>query len=145
MLGRLKMQATLLKFMLGKEKRAVRLIYKLRNIRFNTKKKDRLIKEKWPIVTHEDIKENRDYYLIFVSVNPEQVSIAVKHLAPYLGNATVLFIGNFWKDIQKSVEPIPSFYFPFSYPSTFLAFQIAVKPSSVKLHKKLTKLCGFGT
>jgi 2-dehydropantoate 2-reductase len=60
-----------------------------------------------PIATHEDIKENHDYDLIFVSVNPEQVSSAVKDLAPRVGNATVLFVGNFWQDIQKSVRPIP--------------------------------------
>ena len=70
-------------------------------------KKDRLVKEKWSIVTHENIKENHDYDLIFVSVNPEQVSSAVKYLAPRVGNATVLFICNFWQDIQKSVHPIP--------------------------------------
>lgn len=70
-------------------------------------KKDRLVKEKWPIVIHEEIKENHDYDLIFVSVNPEQLSKAVNYLAPRVGNATVLFIGNFWQDLQKSVHPIP--------------------------------------
>jgi 2-dehydropantoate 2-reductase len=70
-------------------------------------KNDRLIKERWPIVIHEDIKKNHDYDLIFVSVNPEQVSSAVKYLAPRVGNATVLFIGNFWQDTQESVRPIP--------------------------------------
>jgi 2-dehydropantoate 2-reductase len=29
-------------------------------------KKDRIVKEKWPIVTHEEIKENHDYDLVFL-------------------------------------------------------------------------------
>jgi 2-dehydropantoate 2-reductase len=70
-------------------------------------KKDRLIKETWPIVTHEVIPENHDYDLIFVSVNPEQVTSVVERLAPHVGNATVLFIGNFWRDIRESVYPLP--------------------------------------
>lgn len=70
-------------------------------------KKGRLVKEQWPIVTHEEIMETHDYDLIFVSVNPEQLSVAVKYLEPRLGNATVLFFGNFWRDIKKSVEPLP--------------------------------------
>ena len=70
-------------------------------------KKDRLVKEKWSIVTHEEIKENHDYDLIFMSVNPEQVSSVVKYLAPRVGNATVLFFNNFWRDPQSAVQPIP--------------------------------------
>jgi 2-dehydropantoate 2-reductase len=70
-------------------------------------KKDRLIKEKWPIVTHEEIKENHDYDLIFMSVHPEQVSSVVKYLAPRVGNATVLFFNNFWQDPKTAVQPIP--------------------------------------
>lgn len=70
-------------------------------------KKYRIVKEKWPIVTHEEIKENHDYDLIFLSVNPEQVSSAITFLAPRVGNATVLFFCNFWQDPQLAVHPIP--------------------------------------
>jgi 2-dehydropantoate 2-reductase len=70
-------------------------------------KKDRLVKEKWPIVVHEEIKENHDYDLIFMSVNPEQVSSVVKYIAPRVGNATVLFFNNFWQDPKLAVQPIP--------------------------------------
>lgn len=35
-------------------------------------KKDRLVKEKWSVVTQEEISENHDYDLIFMIVNPEQ-------------------------------------------------------------------------
>lgn len=71
------------------------------------RKKDRIVKEKWPIVTHEEIKENHDYDLIFMSVNPGQVSSAITSLAPRVGNATVLFFCNFWQDPQIAVHPIP--------------------------------------
>jgi 2-dehydropantoate 2-reductase len=70
-------------------------------------KKDRLFKEKWPIVTLEEIKENHDYDLIFMSVNPEQVSSVVEYLAPRVGNATVLFFCHFWQDPQLAIHPIP--------------------------------------
>ncbi len=70
-------------------------------------KKERLVKEKWPIATHEDIKENHDYDLIFLSVNPEQVSNAIQYIAPRVGNATVLFFNNFWQDPRIAVQPIP--------------------------------------
>ena len=42
-----------------------------------------------------------------MSANPEQVPSVIKYIAPRVGNATVLFIGNFWQDIQKSVHPLP--------------------------------------
>ena len=70
-------------------------------------KKDRRIKEKWPVVFLEEIPANHDYDIIFVSVNPEQVQGAMQYLAPRIGNATVLMIGNFWADIRESVHPIP--------------------------------------
>lgn len=70
-------------------------------------KKDRIVKEKWPFVTHEEIKENHDYDLIFVSVNPEQVSSAIAYIAPRVRNATVLFFSNFWQDPKATIHPIP--------------------------------------
>ena len=70
-------------------------------------KKDRIVKVKWPIVMHEEIKESHDYDLIFLSVNAEQVSDAVSYLAPRVGNATVLFFCNFWQNPQLAVDPIP--------------------------------------
>lgn len=102
-------------------------------------KKDRLVKEKWPIVTHEEIKENHDYDLIFVSVNPEQVSSVVKYLAPRVGNATVLFIGNFWQDIQKSVHPIPLGQVVWGFPGAGGGFE------GNTLYGGLYKTVQFGT
>lgn len=79
-------------------------------------KKDRLVKEKWPIVTHEEIKEDHDYDLIFMSVNPEQVSSVIKYLTPRVGNATVLFFNNFWQDPQLAIQPIPVSQIVFGFP-----------------------------
>lgn len=86
-------------------------------------KKDRLIKEKWPIVTHEEISENHDYDLIFMSVNPEQVSSAIKYLAPRVGNATVLFFSNFWRDPQSAVQPIPLSQIVYGFPGAGGGFE----------------------
>lgn len=86
-------------------------------------KKDRFVKEKWPIVTHEEIKENHDYDLIFMSVNTEQVASAVKYLAPRVGNATVLFFNNFWQDPQSAVQPIPLSQIVYGFPGAGGGFE----------------------
>ncbi len=70
-------------------------------------KKNRRVKEKWPVVFHEEIPANHNYDLIFVSINPEQMPGAVQYLAPRIGNATLLLMGNFWADIRESAHPIP--------------------------------------
>jgi len=102
-------------------------------------KKDRLVKEKWPIVTHEEIKEKHDYDLIFVSANPDQVSSVVKYIAPRIGNATVLLIGNFWKDIQKSVHPLPLSQVIWGFPACGGGFE------GNTLYGGLYKTVHFGT
>jgi 2-dehydropantoate 2-reductase len=86
-------------------------------------KKDRIVKEKWPIVMQEEIKGNHDYDLIFMSVNPEQVSSAVKYLAPRVGNATVLFFCNFWQDPQSAVQPIPLSQIVYGFPGAGGGFE----------------------
>jgi 2-dehydropantoate 2-reductase len=102
-------------------------------------KKERLVKEKWPIVTHEEIKENHDYDLIFISVNPEQVSSVVKYLAPRVGNATVLFFNNFWQDLQSAVQPIPLNQIVFGFPGAGGGFE------GNTLYCGLYKTVHFGT
>jgi len=102
-------------------------------------KKDRLVKEKWPIVTHEEIKENHDYDLIFMSVNPEQVSSVVKYLAPRVGSATVLFFNNFWQDPQSAVKPIPLSQIVFGFPGAGGGFE------GNTLYGGLYKTVQFGT
>lgn len=102
-------------------------------------KKDRLVKEKWPIVTHEEIKENHNYDLIFMSVNPEQVSSVVKYLAPRVGNATVLFFNNFWQDPQSAVQPIPLSQIVFGFPGAGGGFE------GNTLYGGLYKTVQFGT
>ena len=87
------------------------------------RKKDRLVKEKWPIVTHEEIKADHDYDLIFMSVNPEQVAGVVDSLAPRVGNATVLFFNNFWQDPQSAVQPIPLSQIVYGFPGAGGGFE----------------------
>lgn len=102
-------------------------------------KKDPIVKEKWPIVMHEEIKENHDYDLIFMSVNPEQVSSAVKYLAPRVGNATVLFFSNFWQDPLLAVQPIPRSQIVYGFPGAGGGFE------GNTLYGGLYKTVQFGT
>lgn len=102
-------------------------------------KKDWRVKEKWPIVIHEEIKENHDYDLIFMSVNPEQVSSVVTYLAPRVGNATVLFFNNFWQDPQSAVQPIPLRQIVYGFPGAGGGFE------GNTLYGGLYKTVWFGT
>lgn len=102
-------------------------------------KKDRIIKEKWPIVIHEEIKENHDYDLIFMSVNPEQISSAVKYLAPRVNNATVLFFSNIWQDPRLAVQPIPPSQIVYGFPGAGGGFE------GNTLYGGLYKTVQFGT
>lgn len=102
-------------------------------------KKDRLVKEKWPIVTHEEIKADHDYNLIFMSVNPEQVASAVKYLAPRVCNATVLFFNNFWQDPQSALQPIPLNQIVYGFPGGGGGFE------GNTLYGGLYKTVQFGT
>lgn len=102
-------------------------------------KKDWRVKEKWPIVIQEEIKENHDYDLIFMSVNPEQVSSVVTYLAPRVGNATVLFFNNFWQDPQSAVQPIPRRQLVYGFPGAGGGFE------GNTLYGGLYKMVWFGT
>ncbi len=102
-------------------------------------KKNQLVKEKWFIVTHEEINENHDYDLIFMSVNPEQVSSVVQYLAPRVGNATVLFFNNFWQNPQLAIQPIPLSQVVFGFPGAGGGFE------GNTLYGGLYKTVQFGT
>jgi Ketopantoate reductase len=102
-------------------------------------KKNRVVKEKWEIVMHEEIKENHDYDLIFMSVNPEQVSSAFKYLAPRVGNATVLFFNNYWQDPRLAVNRIPLHQMVYGFPGAGGGFE------ENTLYCGLYKTVQFGT
>ncbi|MCE1255288.1 MAG: ketopantoate reductase family protein [Anaerolineae bacterium] len=102
-------------------------------------KKNRLVKEKWPVIMHEEINENHDYDLIFMSVNPEQVSSVVQYLAPRVGNATVLFFNNFWQDPRSAVQPIPLSQIVYGFPGAGGGFE------GNTLYGGLYKMVQFGT
>ncbi len=101
-------------------------------------KKERIIK-KWPIVMHEEIKKDHDYDLILMSINPEQVSNAVKHLAPHVGNATVLFFSNIWQDPRLAVHSIPRSQMVYGFPGAGGGFE------GNTLYGGLYKTVQFGT
>ena len=103
------------------------------------RKKDWLIKEKWPIVTQEEIKENHGYDLIIISVNPEQVSSVVTYLAPRVGNATILLFNNYWRDPQSAAQPIPLSQIVYGFPGAGGGFE------GNTLYGGLYKTVQFGT
>lgn len=65
------------------------------------------IKEEWAVNFCEDIEKAHNYDLIFVSANPEQVTAAFDYIAPRVGSATVLLMGNFWDDIRRASAALP--------------------------------------
>lgn len=78
--------------------------------------KGKLVKEKWNVTLHEEIIIERNYDLIIVSVNPDQIADAVSYLAKHIGNTTVLFFNNFWEDPEIAVRPIPLNQVIFGFP-----------------------------
>ena len=72
---------------------------------------------------HAEIKKNHDYDLIFISVNPEQVSSVVKYLTPRVGNATIFFFSNFWQDPRLAVQPIPRNQIVYGFPGAGGGFE----------------------
>jgi len=70
--------------------------------------KYKIVKEQWPVEFCESIEPSKNYDLIFLSINPQQVKSAVEYLTPRVGNSTILFFNNFGKDPLKAMEPIPS-------------------------------------
>lgn len=102
-------------------------------------KKDRIVKVKWAITMREEIKENHDYDLILISVNPEQITSVVEYLAPRVGNATVLFFSNFWQDPQLAVQPIPENQVVYGFPGAGGGFE------GDTLYGGLYKTVQFGT
>ena len=138
--GRLKMRAHTVAFYVREGRKAQygsHVNLELWDARRN--KKDRLVKQEWPIITQAEISENHDYDLIFMSVNPEQVSSAVKYLAPRVGNATVLFFNNFWRDPQSAVQPIPRSQIVYGFPGAGGGFE------GNTLYGGLYKTVQFGT
>jgi len=78
--------------------------------------KGELIKEKWKVILNEDISPNHDYDVIFVSVNPEQIADTVSYLSGRVGDATILYFNNFWKDPVESIAPLPPNQVVFGFP-----------------------------
>lgn len=70
----------------------------------------------WNINLIDEIPIKHDYDLIFLSINPEQVSFAIDYLTPRIGNATLLFFCNYGRDISKAIGSIPANHVVFGFP-----------------------------
>lgn len=65
------------------------------------------IKTKWPVQYRETLEPDHDYDLIVVSVAHHRLPEAAKFLAPRLGKATLLVLGNVWDEPQAAMAGLP--------------------------------------
>lgn len=80
------------------------------------KRKERSINEEWPIVFVEEIPQNHDYDLIFVSVNHYQLDSVIKLVEKKLGDATLLIFNNIWVDPLKATRTLPTDQIVWGFP-----------------------------
>jgi 2-dehydropantoate 2-reductase len=73
-----------------------------------------LVKEKWKTNLHEEI--GRDYDLIIVSVNTEQMPEAVKLLSTAESKTPILFFNNIWQDLATAIAPLSMNRVVFGFP-----------------------------
>ncbi|WP_238652463.1 ketopantoate reductase family protein [Paenibacillus piscarius] len=81
---------------------------------WDARKRKQLIKERWNVKLHEEIRP--DYDLIIVSVNTEQLPAAAQLLSTHAGNTPVLIFNNLWQDLKSSISPLSMNNVVFGFP-----------------------------
>lgn len=81
---------------------------------WDARKGKQLIKERWNVKLHEEIRP--DYDLIIVSVNTEQLPAAAQLLSATAGNTPVLIFNNLWQDLKSSISPLSMNNVVFGFP-----------------------------
>ena len=64
--------------------------------------------EQWPARYREAFDTEETYDLIVLSVSHAQLAAAAEFLAPHVGTATVLVLGNVWSELDEAIAPIPT-------------------------------------
>ncbi len=67
---------------------------------------ERVVRE-WPIALRETLEPDHDFDLILLSVGHHRLAAAAELLAPRIGAATVLVLGNVWDEPTAAVAPLP--------------------------------------
>lgn len=80
------------------------------------KRKERNIKEEWTIDLIEEIPQNHDYDMIFVSVNHYQLDSVISLVDKKLGDATLFIFNNIWKDPLEIVNSLPTDQIVWGFP-----------------------------
>jgi 2-dehydropantoate 2-reductase len=76
----------------------------------------RRIREAFPVRLRESIDPDHDADLIVLSVGHHRLAEAAALLAPRLGGATVLVLGNVWEEPPTALAPIPAERLVFGFP-----------------------------
>jgi 2-dehydropantoate 2-reductase len=63
--------------------------------------------DRWPVRYRENLQADDGFDLIVLSVPHHRLAEAATFLAPRVGNATVLVLGNVWAEPQVAVSPLP--------------------------------------
>lgn len=84
-----------------------------------------LIEENWKITMREELPEQHDYDLIFLSVQHYQFAAAVAFLATRVDKATVLIFNNFWQDPLEQVRSLPEEQLAWGFPQAGGGFDTA--------------------
>ncbi|MGZ3146309.1 ketopantoate reductase family protein [Lentzea chajnantorensis] len=67
----------------------------------------RRVEQRWPVRLREELAADHDYDLVVLSVPHHRLAEAAEFLAPRVGGATVLVLGNVWAEPEEAVEPLP--------------------------------------
>lgn len=68
----------------------------------------RRVRETFPTRLRESLDPGHHVDLVVVSVGHHQLPQAAAHLAPHVGTATVLVLGNVWDDPPTALAPLPA-------------------------------------
>jgi 2-dehydropantoate 2-reductase len=76
-----------------------------------------LVSERYQLRTRTDIPRHHDYDVILVSVQSHQLEKALADLDGYVGDATVLVLGNVWADPGTAASHLPHDHVVWGFPS----------------------------
>ncbi|PZQ89122.1 MAG: ketopantoate reductase [Leifsonia xyli] len=70
----------------------------------------------WPVRYREELAPEDRFDLIVVSVSHHRLAEAAAFLAPRIGDATVLILGNLWAEPLEAVAPLPAEQLAWGFP-----------------------------
>lgn len=74
------------------------------------------VRQKWPVRLRETLEPGHDFDLIVLSVAHYRLAEAAEFLAPRIGNATVLVLGNVWAEPEAAAGALPADRLAWGFP-----------------------------